>query len=165
MTRRGDDPADLTADELRALARLEGKPLPRGQELADALRLRPSAAWDFVRRLRKSGALRLVSPVRLPPGACECITYLRVDAVRPDALVALERQIVDDPLVTTAARITGRYDYRLFSRHADYRDAHAWSRALEVSPGVAQVVTRICETVIERPCMAAAILGSDEPSL
>ena len=161
MTRRGDNPADLSADELRALARLEGNPLPRGQALADALQMRPSAAWDFVRRLRRSGALRLVSPVKLPLGACECITYLRIDAVRPDDLSELERRIADDPLVMTAAAITGRYDYRLFSRHSDYRSANAWSRALEVAPGVAQVVTRICERVLERPCVAAAILGSD----
>ena len=161
MTRRGDDPADLTADELRALARLEGKPLPRGQDLADALRMRPSAAWDFIRRVRRSGVLRLVSPVKLPPEACECITYLRVDAVRPDDLAALEHLIAADPLVMVAAAITGRYDYRLFSRHADYRSANAWSRSLEASPGVAQVVTRICETVIERPRVAAAFLGSD----
>lgn len=161
MTRRGDDPADLSAEELRALARLEGKPLPRGQDLADALGMRPSAAWDFIRRLRKSGALRLVSPVKLPPQTCECITYLRVDHAVVDDLVALERRIADDPLVMVAARITGRYDYRLFSRHPDYRAANAWSRGLESSPGVAQVVTRICETVIERPGMAAAILVSD----
>lgn len=161
MTRRGDDPADLSAAELRALARLEGKPLPRGQDLAEALQMRPSAAWDFIRRMRKSGALRLVSPVKLPPDACECITYLRVDQVRPDDLAALERRMAADPTVMVAARITGRYDYRLFSRHSDYRSANVWSRSLETCPGVAQVVTRICETVVERPCVAAAILGSD----
>lgn len=143
------------------MARLEGKPLPRARALAEALDMRPSAAWDFIRRMRRSGVLRLVSPVKLPPDACECITYLRVDAVRPDDLAALERRISADPLVMAAAAITGRYDYRLFSRHADYRSANAWSRDLEASLGVAQVVTRICETVIERPGMAAAILGSD----
>jgi DNA-binding Lrp family transcriptional regulator len=142
------------------LAKLEGKPLPRGRALAEALDMRPSAAWDFVRRMRRSGALRLVSPIKAPPEACECISYLRIHAVRPDEIAALERRIAADPQVTVAAMITGSYDYRLFSRHSDYRSAHAWSRALAAAPGVAHIATRICERVIERPCVAAALLGS-----
>jgi DNA-binding Lrp family transcriptional regulator len=160
MIRRGDGPDGLSENDLRVLARLEGKPLPRGQALAEALDMRPSAAWDFIRRMRRSGALRLVSPVQAPPDACECISYLRVHAVRADEISALERRMADDPLVMDAAMITGWYDYRLFSRHSDYRSANAWSRSLETAPGVAQVATRMCERVIERPGVVAAILGS-----
>ena len=148
-------------DELRVLTRLEGKPLPRGRDLAAILEMGPSAAWSFVRRLRRAGVLKLVSPVRPPRNACDCVTYLRVDAVRPEDLITLERRIADDPRVMDAALITGCYDYRLFSRHADYRAASAWSRSLEESRGVTKVMTRICRTFVERPGVAAAILGSD----
>jgi DNA-binding Lrp family transcriptional regulator len=160
MTRR---PAEVhvSMDELRLLARLEGRPLPRGDDLAQVLGLKPAAAWKFVRRMRRAGVLRLVSPVRLRPDTCECITDVQVDATRPADLDALESRFSADLTVMCAARVTGVYDYRLISRHHDYKSANAWSRELEMQPGVMRLRTRMCETVRESWRLAAAILGSD----
>ncbi len=69
MRRRADRPVALSRDELQVLARLEGKPLPRGSDLAAALGLSPNAAWRRIRELRRRGVLDFVSPVKLP-AAC-----------------------------------------------------------------------------------------------
>jgi DNA-binding Lrp family transcriptional regulator len=146
---------------LRRLAALEGKPLPRGRALADTLGMQPSAAWGFVRRMRRAGVLHLVSPVRLRSEVCDCITDVQVDTSNPAALDLFESRIAADPSVLVAARVTGNCDYRLFSRHRDYRSANDWSRSLEADPGVTRVRTRLCDVILDRSGVATAILGSD----
>jgi DNA-binding Lrp family transcriptional regulator len=161
MSQRAAGPAGLSLDDLRILAKLEGKPLPRGQALAAALGASPSVAWRRVRNLRRLGALSLVSPVGLRPGMCECVTYLKVDWVHGNSLDPLDSWIANDPAILTAARVTGRYDYRLSSRHQDIGSADDWSRGLLSRPKVAEVLTQFCSTVFNRPTFAAAILGTD----
>lgn len=149
-----------TLDDLRILARLEGKPLPRGQALADALGVSLVAAWGHIRRLKRLGALGLVSPVRLRPETCECITYLKIQGTRAGDLPSLDARLAADPMVTLASRIAGSFDYRLHSVHEDYRSANDWARSLESHPAVARISTRYCQTLFDTRHYAAAILGS-----
>jgi len=160
MTRRTVGSAAVTLDDLRVLARLEGRPLPRGQALADALGVSPATAWNHVRRLRRIGALTFVSLVKLRPDACECITYLQLDAAGPGDLDALDRRLAADPVIMLASRVTGEFDYRIHSLHADCWSANDWSRSLEAAPRVSRISTRFSTTVFERPSYAAAILGT-----
>ncbi len=161
MTRRTLRAPSLSLDDWRMLARLEGEPLPRGQALGDSLGMSASAAWALIRRARRAGVLGLTASVKLQSDVCQCITYVRVSAVKLELLDALEHRIAADPAVMVAARVTGPFDYRLFSRHLDHRVANDWSRCLETLPGVVRVLTRICDRVTERPRLAAVILGSD----
>jgi DNA-binding Lrp family transcriptional regulator len=160
MSRRTTKTAAATLDDLRALARLEGRPLPRGQALADALGVSPSAAWKYVRRLKRLGALAFVSSVQRPPGICECITYVQVRGTRPGELALLDARLAADPLIIHASRVAGDFDYRLRSLHRNYRSANDWSRSLEADPNVSRISTRFSTTVFERPHYAAAILGT-----
>lgn len=159
MKRRGDGPAGLPPAALRMLAKLEGKTLPRGQALADALGISPSAAWDLIRDLRKRGVLGLVSVVSDHRPLCECVTYLKVDWTQNKDLREFDDWLARDPEIFVAARIAGNYDYRLRSGHRDFRRANDWSRSLEADPRISKVWTRFCTTVFDRPNYAAAILG------
>lgn len=145
------------------LAKLEGRPLPRGQALADLLGVSPTTAWRLVRRLRRQGALRFVSTARLRPGICQCITYLKVDWAGLRSLDSLDDQLARDPAIMTADRITGGCDYRLLSRHADYQTADAWTRDIASHPSVARAETRLCASLWDRPHYAAARLAADSP--
>ena len=160
MRRPAKRPAGLSLDELRVLAKLEGRPLPRGPGLAEALGLSPNAAWRRVRDLKRLGAMAFVSPVRLPPGTCACVTYLKINGAHTGSLDLLDEWIAADPATTAAARVTGTYDYRLNSAHRDLRSANDWSRSLEARPEVAEVRTRFCDILFERHAYAAAILGT-----
>lgn len=153
----------LSTDELRMLAKLEGRPLPRGQVLADLLGVSPTTAWRLVRRLRRQGALRFVSTARLRPRTCQCITYLKVDWAGLRSLESLDDKLRRDPAIMTADRITGGCDYRLLSRHADYQSANAWTRDIESHPSVARAETRFCASMWDRPHYAAARLAADHP--
>ncbi len=160
--RRAEGPGGLPPGALRALAKLEGRTLPRGQALADALGLSPSAAWDLIRDLRQRGVLDLVSVVDDQRPVCECVTYLKVDWTRTPDLPAFDAWLAADPEILAAARIAGNWDYRLRSAHRDYRRANDWSRALEADPRITRVWTRFCATVFDRPHYAAALLGSSD---
>lgn len=143
------------------LAKLEGKTLPRGQALADALGVSSTAAWELIRDLRRRGVLDLVSVVSDRRPQCECVTYLKVDWAERFDLHAFDAWLADDPEIFVAVRIAGNYDYRLRSRHWDVRRANDWSRGLAADPRVSKVWTRFCTTLFDRPNYAAAILGSD----
>ncbi len=160
MNRKPGPPAALTARELGLLARLEGRPVPRAQALAAALGVDASAAGRLIRRFRREGVLTLAGVARRPDGACECISYLVVDWTKADP-EQLEARLRCDPAVLTADRILGPADYRLFSRHADFRAASAWVRALEIEPGLSRVTARFCASVCDRPYYAAARLAAD----
>jgi hypothetical protein len=121
----------------------------------------PNAAWRRVRDLKRLGALGFVSPLKLPSGTCECVTYLKINGAHAGSLDLLDDWIATDPATTAAARVTGTYDYRLSSTHRDFRSASDWSRGLEARPEVAEVLTRFCDILFERHAYAAAILGTD----
>jgi biotin operon repressor len=161
MTRRRTRLATTTPDDLWIVARLEGKPLLRGQALADALGLSPAAARAHVRRLKRLGVLAFVSSAQLRPETCECITYLQVGGTGPGDLESLDRRIAADPFILLASRLAGDFDCRLYSRHADYRTADAWSRSFEADPRISRISTRFSKTLFERPNYAAAILGTE----
>ncbi|MET0272314.1 MAG: HTH domain-containing protein [Phenylobacterium sp.] len=160
MTGRTAGPKGAALEDLKILAILEGRPLPRGQALADALGVSVIAAWSHIRRLKGLSLLAFVSPVKFRPETCECITYLKIQGTQAADLVALDARIAADPAVTVASRITGGFDYRLHSVHEDYRRANDWSRNLDSHPAVARISTRYCRTLFDRRSYAAAILGS-----
>jgi len=152
----------LSPDDLRIVAKLEGKPLPRGGALAEVLELSPAAASRLVRGLRRRGALGSVSLVGLAPGVCECLTYIKIDWLQGGAPQLLDDWIAKDPAIVDGARVTGNFDYRLMSRHRSFRAANDWSQGLMSRPKVSDVLTHFCTTKFDRPNYAAAILGTDE---
>lgn len=158
-TRRPVPAAALSQAELRLLAKLEGRPLPRGQALAQTLGITPRAAWKLVVRLRRESVLRFASGVRLRPETCDCVSDLKVDWSRLAEPEVLEAELRRDPAIVTADRVAGACDYRLASRHRDYRAAAAWDRRLAGLPGVAEVRTRFCGKVADRPRYAAIRLA------
>jgi len=161
MKRRAPTPGGLSPEDLRIVAKLEARPLLRGQALATALGMGPSLAWRRVRELRRRGVLNSATSITLRRDICECVTLLKVDWVDPGGLELLDSWIADDQAILTAARVTGPYDYRLRSRHLDIRSASDWSRSLLSRPKVAEVLTQFCTTLFDRPNFAAAILGTE----
>jgi hypothetical protein len=149
----------LTVEELRLLAQLEGRPLPRGPALEALLGVQVPAAMRLVRRLQRQGWL-VFGAVARAPAACTCISYLLIDWSRASEEV-LEDRFRRDPDILTADRILGSSDYRLFSSHADHRAASAWTRALRQELGIARLTTRFCASVWDRPYYAAARLAAD----
>jgi hypothetical protein len=87
---------------------------------------------------------------------------MKVDWARLGDAEVLEAELRADPAIMTADRLAGACDYRLFSRHGDYRRAAAWDRRVATLPGVAQVRTRFCAAVREAPRFAAIRLGLEE---
>jgi hypothetical protein len=155
------DPPRLTADELRLLARLEGRPLPRGPALQALLGERTPSALRLVRKLRREGVLAFAAASRSPPGGCVCISFLQIDWSR-GSMDALEDGFRRDPDILSADRLLGPVDYRLFSGHADHRAAAAWIRTLREDPAVARMTTRFCASIHDRPHYAAARLSADQ---
>jgi hypothetical protein len=164
MPPRTDPPPSLTAKELGLLARLEGRPLPRGAALAAVLGVSTTTALRIVRKLRRQGWLASAAVARPAPHDCACISYLLVDWSRA-TVETLEDRLRRDTAVLVADRVLGAIDYRLFSIHADHRAANTWMRDLRETPGVARLTTRFCATVCDRPRFAAARLAADEASL
>jgi hypothetical protein len=161
MPSRPDPPPQLTASELRLLAKLEGRPLPRGPALEAALGVSAAAALRLVRKLRRAGLLAFAAVTRPAPGACACISYLQIDWSLTTSQT-LEDGFRRDPAICLADRILAAADYRLVSSHADHRAANSWIRGLRDTPGVARLTTRFCATVCDRPRFAAARLAADE---
>jgi hypothetical protein len=163
MPPRTDPLPSLTANELALLARLEGRPLPRGGALAAALGVSTSAARRILRKLRGQGWLAFAGVARPTAHGCACISYLAADWSRT-ARQTLEDRLRQDPAILVADRILGAADYRLFSSHGDHRAANAWARALSETPGVGRLTTKICANVCDRPRFAAARLAADAAS-
>jgi len=148
----------LSQEELRLLARIEGRPLPRGQALGAELGLSQAGARRLIARFRRLGVLGFAAAVRFPREVCDCISYLRIDWSRIDQRT-LEDRLRRDPAIIVADRILGNSDYRLFSRHADYRSANAWIRELASRSDISQMSTRFCTGLNLRPSYAAARLA------
>jgi hypothetical protein len=160
--RPGSDPEVLLSrEDLRLLARIEGRPLPRGEALGAQLGLGAAAARRLIARFRRLGVLGFAAAVRMPRGACECVSYLRIDwsgVADPDAL---EDRLRCDPAIVVADRILGSSDYRVFSRHRDYRAANVWLRQVTSEPEIGQMTTRFCTALRDQPCYAAARLAGE----
>ena len=163
MPPRTDPAPQLTPNALALLARLEGRPLPRGPALEAVLGVRAATALRLMHRLRRDGWLTFATVHRTSRGDCACISYLSIDwsLTGPETL---EARFQVDPAILTADRILGAADYRLFSCHADHRAANAWVRELRETRGLARISTRFCATVCDRPRFAAARLAADEAS-
>jgi len=149
-----------SAEELRLLSRLEGRPLPRGEALAALLGFDAAAARRFVTRFRALGVLRLTAVLQAPSGSCDCVTDLRIDWSRAGDPAALEQRMRLDPAILVADRMLGSSDYRLFSRHCDYRAANDWIRRFAADPAIGQMTTRFCTGLQGRPRHAAARLAN-----
>ena len=143
------------------LALIEGRPLPRGQALADLLGLSQNAARALVRRLVKQGVLILADTVPANSIGVDCISYIEVDAVQAGNLEALDDYLRADPVIVVADRITGNFDYRLCSRHPDYRKANEWARGLASRADIARVLSQVCMSRREQLTYAAALLAAD----
>jgi hypothetical protein len=157
--RPGLDPTvALSREELRLLARIEGRPLPRGEALGAELGLSQAGARRLIARFRRLGVLGFAAAVRFPREVCDCISYLRIDWSRIDQ-AGLEDRLRQDPAIIVADRILGSSDYRLFSRHRDYRTANAWIRELASQPDISQMSTRFSTNLHLRPSYAAARLA------
>ena len=153
-----------TRSLLALLARLEGAPLPSGEDLADLLGLSRKAAYGVLTRLRQSGVLRTIMVAQPGDWVCECVAYLRVWMTDKAALAALERRLARDPSVTVVAQISGVHDYRLEALHPDVTRAQAWFRNLLTDDAVAQGDLRFTRTVHKRFTTAAALLAGDQES-
>ncbi len=99
--------------------------------------------------LRTQGVARVIAIV--DPTAVgrpvQSVSLVRLHHHALGAIVDFETTCVTDPAITTAIRITGRYDYRLTTFHKDVRDAAAWTRALRDQDEVAAVDQRFVRTL------------------
>jgi len=160
MPPRSDPPPQLTATELALLARLEGRPLPRGPALEAELGIGAGPTLRLLRRLQRQGWLKFGAVARAPPDACACISYVQADWSAASA-VTLEDRFRDDSAILSADRILGASDYRLLSTHGDYRQASTWLRELREAPGVGRLTSKFCAAICDRPRFAAARLSAD----
>jgi hypothetical protein len=99
--------------------------------------------------------------IRIAGEACECVSYLKIDWSRAGGVRSIDERLRSDPAILVADRVAGDADYRLFSRHADYRAANAWARELLSEAGVSQLTTRFCARVSRHSRYAAARLAAD----
>jgi len=88
------------------------------------------------------------------------VTDLRIDWSRAGDPAALEQRMRLDPAILVADRMLGSSDYRLFSRHCDYRAANDWIRRFAADPAIGQMTTRFCTGLQGRPRHAAARLAN-----
>jgi DNA-binding Lrp family transcriptional regulator len=76
----------------------------------------------------------------------ESVVLLRAARYDAASLADLETQIRADPVITTAVRVTGGFDYRLVCFHADARSASAWLRSMEALPLVQEARLQFVDT-------------------
>jgi DNA-binding Lrp family transcriptional regulator len=158
-SRHAPAPRDTLAADLAIMARLEGKPLPTVQELAELFEVSQTTAFRIITRFKQSGMLKLIDRVVLPRDVCHCIADLRTRLTDGGALKALEARLKADPNVSSAAAVTGRHSYRVTALHADTREANTWFKALLTEPAVIDGVLIFCRPILERPHYASALAG------
>ncbi len=149
---------DLEAD-LEIMAKLEGKPLPTVQELAELLNVSSTTAFRIITRFKQGGILKLVDRVRLPESVCHCIADLRTRLANSADLERLEARLRADPAVSTAAAVTGKHSYRVTSLHSDTAEANAWFKGLLTEPAVIDGALIFCRPIIDRHHYAQALGG------
>jgi DNA-binding Lrp family transcriptional regulator len=146
--------------DLEIMARLEGRPLPTIQQLAEMLGVSQTAAFRIIHRLKRDGVLKLADQVRLPDGVCHCIADLRTRLLAKQDIDRLEKRLSRDPHVSTAAAITGKHNYRLTALHRDMAEANAWFKALLAEPAVIDGALIFCRPIIDRRHYAQALLSA-----
>lgn len=139
----------LTAKELAILLRLEGRPWPSAEALADEIGQPIEAAQQILHRFRQSGLCRLVTIAR-NPNVCECVAYLQLCLVETSAIEALDRRLEADLHVMAAVRLSGEQDYRIEAHHSDVGRAGHWFRQLLMEPAVSQGALLVTRTVFTR---------------
>ena len=159
-SRQAATPRDAVAADLEIMARLEGKPLPTVQELAQILDVSQTTAFRIINRFKRSGMLKLVDRVRLPANVCHCIADLRTRLVDREDLDRLEARLRADPAVSAAAAVTGRHSYRVTALHAGAQEANAWFKALLTEPAVMDGTLIFCRPIIDRQHYAQALIGA-----
>lgn len=157
-------PRERSDVDLEIMARLEGKPLPTIQQLAEMLEVSQTAAFRIVSRFKRDGVLKLADQVRLPEDVCHCIADLRTRLLAKKDVDRLEARLSGDPHISTAAAITGKHNYRLTALHRDMAEANAWFKALLTEPAVIDGSLIFCRPIIDRRHYAQALLaGGSRP--
>lgn len=152
-------PREGFAFDLEVMARLEGKPLPTTQQLAEMLDVSQTTAFRIINRLKRSGLLKLADRVRLPDDICHCIAYLRTRLLDERELRLLEDRLRDDPHVSAAAAISGKHNYSVTALHRDMAGANAWFKVLLTEPAVIDGSLIFCRPIIDRLHYAQALLA------
>ncbi|PVM84481.1 hypothetical protein DDF62_22385 [Caulobacter radicis] len=154
----------ISDDDLRTIARIEGRPKMMTRTIAAALGVSVTTAWRLIARFRAEGMIRNVAAIRRDErgGSVECVAYLDVITTRRAEIDAFEAALAVDPLVWSAVRITGPRDYRIQAFVPDLVSARVWYHALLSRPGVVNGELVIARTILERHCFAAAILGQED---
>lgn len=156
-SRQAAAPRDSLAADLEIMARLEGKPLPTVQELAQLFDVSQTTAFRIITRFKQSGMLKLVDRVRLPDTICHCIADLRTRLVDGADLNRLEARLREDPYVSAAAAVTGKHNYRVTALHPGATEANVWFRSLLTEPAVIDGVLIFCRPIIDRHHYAQAL--------
>ncbi|WP_299006025.1 hypothetical protein [uncultured Caulobacter sp.] len=112
----------------RVAVQTRGKIPEMLSELGISLRVL-SQRLSLLRRLGLARTVTLFDPAGLGLSAGATV-MVRMAALDARALTAFEAYLVASDCVATACQVTGDYDYRLTTFHADWREAHQWARAL-----------------------------------
>jgi hypothetical protein len=139
----------LAVEDLAILLRLEGRPWPSAEALADEIGQPVEAVEQILQRFRQSGLCRQVTLVH-HPDACECVAYLKLCLVETAATEALDRRLEADVHVRAAVRLSGEHDYRIEALHPDVGRAGDWFRQLLLEPAVSHGALRVTRTVFTR---------------
>lgn len=134
----------------------------RATDLAAALRISLARLGVYLSNLRDLG-VAISGAVYFPARAgrpVEALTYVTVETSCPEALRRFEAYCQDDPLISTAVAITGRFDYALWSFHADPRAARDWSHRLELRDEVRRAHTETVRILFGHTFEGGVILGA-----
>lgn len=112
------------------------------RDLGRAVGLSPNAAADRLRRLLRTGVLRILAIV--DPGADARLRVLLDVQLRPDQSDdAFEAALHDLPAITEANHVTGAFDYQLRADLPDAASLDRLVRELKRRAGVAATSTRV----------------------
>ena len=118
-------------------------------KMGQALHITPKMLARQVAALRRLGLAQTVTLYDPHWGGrdLEYVTLVRLTVQSPKAMDAFEAWCCEDPDVTCATYISGRFDYRLASLHPDQRVADRWRRVLESREEVGRVEQRQVRTL------------------
>jgi Lrp/AsnC family transcriptional regulator, leucine-responsive regulatory protein len=124
------------------------------QDLAEGIRLSPSATRERVRALESAGFVNgyaaIVNEARLGFGVEAVVEIDLAPGADEDAFT---EALIGTPAVVEALHATGEHDYLLRLRCQDTTELHQVVRSLKSRHGAARTLTRVVlgETVIRRP--------------
>jgi len=133
----------------------------RMASMLEALQLAPTTVESIVSRLRGMGLARTVTLVdpRAMGKEIECQTLVRLRGQTADAIDTFEAWCRDEPAMTGAVRICGRFDYQLMSFHSDIRELDRWRRQLEARPEVGKLEQRQLRTIHGHQLTGIPLIG------